>query len=349
MSVADAACDLSGMNRTGAAWEGRGNWQRAERDNCTCPNHLSLHTILSTDSGVRLRAQVKQCMLDLPKQRIASMTMSAPVLDMPAYTAYEVDRGTYGNLPRIMGRSAAPSWVDIGANLGFFSISVALANPHATGWAYEPNPLTFAFLQRNIAANGVGDRVHAVNAGVSSDGRTLRMPRCVVASNAGSQMASTQWARPVYSKISHSSNSCFSAACKRKVAETEECMKADARMVAVRSVTLEQALASALREGNSAVDLLKVDCEGCEHEVMSRIELAASEGSDRGVGGGESGRHIKRISGVRKVTGECHAIRGLTDPQKEKCLKVLRGVRGCPHGITPFLTCRGKPRDNKSG
>ena len=41
----------------------------------------------------------------------------------------------------------------------FMSIGIALANPDAHGWAYEPNPLTFAFLQSNLAANGVAHRV----------------------------------------------------------------------------------------------------------------------------------------------------------------------------------------------
>ena len=112
------------------------------------------------------------------------MHMFAPRMDVPAYVGYELDRGDYGHLMSSKRPARWPSgggrWVDIGANLGFLSIALALANPRAYGVAFEPNPSTFAFLERNIAANGVGDRVKAINAGVTLDGRPIQMPRCMV-------------------------------------------------------------------------------------------------------------------------------------------------------------------------
>ena len=69
----------------------------------------------------------------------------------------------------------------------------------------------------------------------------------------------------------------------------------------------------------------QVDCEGCEHEVMGEIEEAAASGA------------------VTRVTGECHALRGLAPAKAARCLKVLRGLE-CKHGISPYLTCNRPPR-----
>ena len=149
-------------------------------------------------------------------------------------------------------------------------------------------------------------------------------------------------------------------------------------MVPVPSVTLEEALERSAElqppqqqsrraeaedgsrrsdrraRAGAVVDLLKIDCEGCEHEVMPHIERAvAAAGSAAGAttsGDGRAGSSsTSRVVALRKVTGECHATRGLTDPQKLRCMRVLRGVKDCPHGITPFLTCRSKPRASTTG
>ena len=158
----------------------------------------------------------------------------------------------------------------------------------------------------------------------------LRMPRCVVASSTGSQMASTQWER------GRSANICFSGACMSKQRAISECMKHDPRMVSVPSVTLETAflMAGAWLSGAAGIkrrplSLLKVDCEGCEHELMPQITAAR-----------EGGRALR-------VTGECHAVANLSEAQKVSCLRELRGET-CAHGITYFLTCRS-PRPPPKG
>lgn len=50
--------------------------------------------------------------------------------------------------------------VDIGANVGAFSILIARRFPEARVIAYEPNPDNFKLLERNIARNGVGVEAH---------------------------------------------------------------------------------------------------------------------------------------------------------------------------------------------
>ena len=179
----------------------RKHWTDYESRNCSCTG------------------STKTCTLPLAKQRLRSITIAGPAGDTLAFTAFEIDRGTYGrNLSRHFQRDGRPQrWVDIGANLGIFSIALALANPNATGWAFEPNPVTFAHLVSNIAANGLAGRITPVLAGVTRDGRSLSMPRCVVLHRGGSQMASTQWLASSRGGPPISMNRCFSSSCSRKV------------------------------------------------------------------------------------------------------------------------------------
>ena len=65
----------------------------------------------------------------------------------------------------------------------------ALAHPHAIVHSYELNPGTFAFLQRNIQANGLEGRVIPHHLGLgSSDSRQLRLSRCASVTRFGTQM-----------------------------------------------------------------------------------------------------------------------------------------------------------------
>jgi len=47
------------------------------------------------------------------------------------------------------------TFVDIGAHLGFFSLTTGLYNPEVKVIAFEPNPKNFRILQANAAANGL--------------------------------------------------------------------------------------------------------------------------------------------------------------------------------------------------
>ena len=46
------------------------------------------------------------------------------------------------------------TFVDVGANIGFFSLVTLLTNPRIKVIAFEPNPKNFRILNENIAANG---------------------------------------------------------------------------------------------------------------------------------------------------------------------------------------------------
>ena len=259
----DAHCGTA--SGVGAQWEAK-RWQQTEHHNCSCTRTS------------------KSCVIFMEKQGY-TMHVTSPSGDYPAYTAFEVDSGTYGNLRRWPQQGRGQRWLDVGANLGTFSIALALANPGATGWAFEPNPSTHKYLVENIRANGLEDRITAVNMAVSRDGRPLQMPRCVVDHHGGSQMASTQWLVGGGSSgggsggggEAFSRNRCFSGSCTQKAEQVKACMRQDPRFVRIPSMTLEAAIAMATTRrsdhsnpppssphSSPAVSLLKVDCEGCE-------------------------------------------------------------------------------------
>jgi len=58
--------------------------------------------------------------------------------------------------------------LDIGANIGWYTSRFAKRMPEARIFAFEPMPVSFAYLQRNIAVNGLGARVTAFNYGLSN-------------------------------------------------------------------------------------------------------------------------------------------------------------------------------------
>ena len=63
--------------------------------------------------------------------------------------------------------------LDIGANIGWYTVRFAKRHPQARVHAFEPMPTSYAFLQRNVAANGVGAQVFCYNYGLSETGGSI--------------------------------------------------------------------------------------------------------------------------------------------------------------------------------
>lgn len=57
--------------------------------------------------------------------------------------------------------------LDVGANIGWYAARFAKRLPKAMVHAFEPMPVSYSYLQRNIAANEVADRVRCYNYGLS--------------------------------------------------------------------------------------------------------------------------------------------------------------------------------------
>jgi FkbM family methyltransferase len=76
---------------------------------------------------------------------------------------------------RVMDLLAANacSILDVGANIGLYAIRFAKRFAQARVYAFEPMPTSHAFLQRNVAANAVGNRVSCFNYGLSETSGTV--------------------------------------------------------------------------------------------------------------------------------------------------------------------------------
>lgn len=160
------------------------------------------------------------------------------------WIADELIRDDYG----LQGLALNPGdvVVDVGAHVGMFSIFAALRFPEARIFAFEPDPANFANLTANLALNEV-TRVVAQNLAITADGRQFSIS--APATNTGG------------------------AGGFRKAAAGES-------VAVIRSVTLDEAFA---RHGIDRCALLKIDCEGAEHEilktagVLGRVERLSGE------------------------------------------------------------------------
>ncbi|GAB3357559.1 MULTISPECIES: FkbM family methyltransferase [Giesbergeria] len=63
--------------------------------------------------------------------------------------------------------------LDVGANIGLYAIRFAKRLAQAHIYAFEPMPTSYAFLQRNVAANQVGSQISCFNYGLSDSSGTV--------------------------------------------------------------------------------------------------------------------------------------------------------------------------------
>ena len=146
------------------------------------------------------------------------------------------------------------SILDIGANVGIFTLYAARVAPSARIVAVEPFPGTFDRLVRHVQVNGLEQRVRCLN--------------CAVTGAAGSQFMESapgipSQYRPVISPLTSALN------VGHKGLETPSGDK-----VAVNCVTLEGLLDAT---GFAQADLVKMNIHGNEYEVL----LSASPGTLR--------------------------------------------------------------------
>lgn len=184
---------------------------------------------------------------------------------------------------RLKGASSG-TVVDIGSNLGIFTISVALANPKLQILAIEPVPLTYFFLKWNLLANHIPELsesdfrlgkpgVLAVHRAATNDGRDVEVEYSTTMSEVGITSASSSVSKlPEHSDYASSVNT---------VPMTDDTQQKDVLHAVVHSLHVPAYL-----KGNRDIRFLKIDCEGCEHEVvpdmeatgfLSNVEMGAGE------------------------------------------------------------------------
>jgi FkbM family methyltransferase len=159
--------------------------------------------------------------------------------------------------------------VDVGGNLGAVSIYIAKKHPGVKVFLYEPVPESHRLCLRNIEANGVAG-ITAVQKAVTGDGRPLTLSaRRDFLGGASANYSDERVAGPGHVQY------------------------------AVPSVTLDQVFAT---HGITRCKLLKIDCEGSEHEI-----LRAATCLDK----------VEHLSGEfhinARLTAQGHSLHGLRD------------------------------------
>ena len=128
--------------------------------------------------------------------------------------------------------SKAKVIVDIGAHIGLFSILVAYMNKKAIIYAYEPYPENYRFLINNILLNKLHDRIIAYAYAI---GDKDSMERLYIAESSLSHTIHPYW-------------------------------KHGKEYILVRSIRFSEIF----QDNNiEYVDLLKVNCEGCEYHIFT--------------------------------------------------------------------------------
>jgi FkbM family methyltransferase len=145
-----------------------------------------------------------------------------PVYEIFAEDAYRLDWFTDGLTSPIRA-------LDIGGHIGGFSMALARLHPDARIQTFEASPSTFEFTQRNIAGNGLDDRVTVDNIAVSSLHGTLDFAD----NGAGSGLNGVT-------------------------------APAGTTVIKVPCITFVEALDRA----GGAVDVVKIDTEGAEYDIV---------------------------------------------------------------------------------
>jgi len=125
--------------------------------------------------------------------------------------------------------------IDLGANIGGFSVLAAVTHPNAVIYSYEPLPESYGLLVRNAAINGCLN-IRAYNLAVSG--------------------------------VPGDSLLCYSANRPGDSALLGESMDSGRARVKVRCVTFEQIITE---NKIDVIDFLKIDIEGSEYNVLESL------------------------------------------------------------------------------
>jgi FkbM family methyltransferase len=67
------------------------------------------------------------------------------------------------------------SFLDIGANMGFYSLAIAMENPSISVHSFEPQPSVYQIMLKNIQLNQLHDRIISINIGLGHQQDDLTM------------------------------------------------------------------------------------------------------------------------------------------------------------------------------
>lgn len=188
-------------------------------------------TVSTFENGPRVLWDITRRTDVLEVRTKGGLTITCPNVPgarVPLYELFAED--TYRIRALTTGLPADLVALDVGGHIGCFSTALAQAVPGATVHTFEASPATAGFLQRNITANHLDDRVHPHFTALSDHHGTLRFAASSVASGLNG------------------------------VTNPD----GDAHVVDVPCITFAEAVAAA----GGHVDLVKMDVEGSEYEIV---------------------------------------------------------------------------------
>ena len=295
-------CPYNPLLKLNGAKSDHPKWLPNEIVNCSCPPGMSVTAVLPTGGPgggpERVDVPAKVCRIPLDALGLEPMIIYGGDLQAIGPTGSGIAYGNYQISSERSERALAKRavMVDVGANMGMTSIAFALAYPEITVHSYELNPGTFAFLQRNIAANNLVGRVIPHNVGLGAG--TVRLSRCAITTRFGNQMlGSKRFQQGMHDGCKGRCSAGF-----RQIADhLRNCTRQDSREYDLPTTSLGSALAAA----GGSTGVLKVDCEGCEWDILNEIVSA------------------KRKKRAFRAVGDCHAVSGVTGKRMDLCKGTL--------------------------
>lgn len=193
-------------------------------------------TLTGFDNGPALLvAMLRQSVTHRPEELVFQVDQSTsitvpnrPGARVPVYEIFVEDEYRLNWFTSDLGDD--PVALDIGAHVGCFSVAFARMHPRARVESYEASPSTAAYLERNIADNGLETRVHGNNLAVQGAAGTLEFADNGAASG--------------HNGVLH--------------------LAADTKKTSVPSV----AMSEALRVSSRPADIVKIDTEGGEYDMI---------------------------------------------------------------------------------
>lgn len=218
------------------------------------------------------------CEAQLPNGKMLSMEMAfwkTSFLELQWMCA-EVQMDVYGLVNAWYTGTAprAPVIIDIGANIGFWSVLLARLFPEALVFSVEANALAVELLRMNIIHAGLSGRVLPLHLSISNTtGEWEHVASC-----------------PRMAQYRHRDRLAASVRRLYKEGGQDTCWTTQSRVrrrpgkftTPVRTIRLEDLVGVI---GLGRVDILKIDCEGCETRAGNLLRFAKQVvGEDHGSG-----------------------------------------------------------------
>ena len=148
--------------------------------------------------------------------------------------------------------------LDVGAHIGIISVALAVDNPDLHVVAVEVLPDNVALMRRNVLDNGLGERVHIVEAAAGGPGETSRTVYWNWRDHPGTDPGYAEGSRYIANQFLWDA-----------LQGRGECDAIDVPVVSI----------GAIRErfGIEDIAFAKIDCEGCEWAFLDDPEVAHVE------------------------------------------------------------------------